>query len=349
MAASNYRVYYPAYAVGIAAFATPTTILTVRGAQTASLSGRVPIEYVFEIGQLPTYDSYENVPDVEVNIEKVLDGSPPVATMATQGAPTATLAGRSNQRCHVYLSVHRDNQTRASGNQIRQAFASGMYLSSVGYDFTTNGPFRESVGLVGNNIVWTTGSFTFTGHTATHGVSALAPTGIGVARTQHLDMTYCRFPVSIPGISASGTNDRTTGPDGGDMPSVPFNSIRTSVSLGRQGIPALGQRGPYFRFAELPADVTTTFEFNALAGAMVNLTEAGSQPDGDNTTDEAILLRTSEGTLLDLGSQNRLTSVNESGGDAGGSTNNMTLSFTYVNKSDMTIQHPTDPTVGLRP
>lgn len=349
MPTPNYRVYYPGYSVGVAAFASPNTILAVRGAQTASLSGRIPIQYQFEIGQLATYDSYEDVPDVELNVEKLLDGTPPLLTLTTQGATSPSLVGRSNQRCHVYLAVHRDNQALASGNQLRQAFMSGMYLSSVGYDFTTNGPFRESVGLVGNNLVWTTGSFTFTGHTATHGVSSLTPTGIGVARTQHLDMTLSRFPVSIPGISSSGTNNRDTGPEGGDMPAVPFNSIRTNVSLGRTGIPALGQRGPYFRFAEFPADVTTTFEFNSLAGAMVNLTEAGSQPDGDNTVDETILLRTTEGTRVNLGSRNRLTSISESGGDAGGSTNNRSLTFTYVNKSDMTVQHPTDPTVGLRP
>lgn len=349
MATVNYRQFYPTYSVGLAAYSTPSTILTVRGAQTAGLSGRVPIQYIFEIGNLPTYDSYEDVPDVELTLEKVLDGFAPISCLATQGAATADLVGRSNQRVHAYLSVHRDNQSRASGNQQRHAFCSGMFLSSVGFDFTTNGPFRESVTLVGNNMVWTTGSFTFTGHTATHGVSSLTPTGIGVARSQHLVMNQCLFPVSIPGISASGTNDPNTGPNGDPMPSVPFQNIRTNVSLGRSQLPALGQRGPYFRFAEFPADVTTTFEFMSLAGAMVNLTEAGTQPDGDNTVDETIFLKTSEGLVLDLGTKNRLTSVSESGGDAGQSGSNRMATFTYVNKSDMTIQHSADPTVGLRP
>jgi hypothetical protein len=349
MLALNYRINYAAHSLGIAAFNTPNTILTARGVQTVGLNGRANIQYIYEVGHLPVYSSYEEVPDVEITVDKVLDGYAPISCLATQGAPAATLVGRSNQRCHVYASVHRDNQSRASGGQLRQAFASGMYLSSVGFDFTTNAPFRESVTLVGNNLVYTTGSFVFTGHTATHGVANLAPTGIGVARSQHLDMPNCRFPLEIPGISSSGTNDPTVGPNGEPMPSVPFQSIRTNVSLGRQGIPALGQRGPYFRFAELPADVTTTFEFMSLTGAELDLTEVGTLPNGDNFQPQTIRLRTQEGLRLDLGSQNRFTSHAESGGDAGQSTSNRMLTFTYVNKSDMTIQHTADPTIALRP
>lgn len=345
---TNLRVYWPVQSVGIAAFATPSTILTVRGCQNVGLSGRISVTFVQEMGNLPTYSSFEELPEVEMTLEKALDGYCPIYLLATQSAPTADLAGRSNQRCHAYMSIHADTNSRASGNQVAQVFCSGMYASSVGYDFMVNGMFKESVSLVGNNVIWTTGSYTYNGHTATNGVSSLVPsyTG-GVSRRQMFNMPACTFPLEIPGISSSGTNDVVTIESASQF-AVSFQSIKTSVSLGRTAKLELGHKQPFFRFVEFPVDVSTSFDFLCKQGTLVNFTETGTLANGENTTTQTILLKTLDGLTVDLGTRNRLVSDNQSGGAAGAKGSDVELSFSYTNQNDFTIKHINDATVALQ-
>lgn len=346
MAIQNTRIFWPVEAVGIAPFGTVSPdFVAVRGVQAVGLSGRLPIEYIHELGNLPTYCTYEDVPEVEATLEKLLDGYPPVYCLATQGATTADLIGRSNQRCHLALSVHRDNQSRASGNQIAQITNSGMYLSSVGYDFTSGAPARESVTLVGNNSAWSTGSFSFTGMTAAEDVSSFSPAATeGVNRRQHLLMTTSRFPTAIPGISSSGTNEETVVDDATQF-GASFQSIRVAANLGRTPKMELGRRAVYVRHVEWPVEVSCTFEFAAKDGDMVDFLEANEE----NAPEEEIKLYLEEGLALDLGTKNRLTSKSHSGGQAGGRGSDVMLSFSYSNHNELTIQHPADPTVALRP
>ena len=62
---------------------------------------------------------------------------------------------------------------------------------------------------------------------------------------------------------------------------------------------------------------------------------------GGSKIDERILIITREGTKLDLGSKNKLSSVNYTGGDAGGG--NVTISYSYSNFNDLIVTHPQDP------
>ena len=345
---TNNRVYWPCQAVGIAKFSAPNTITTVRGCQNVGLSGRISVTFVQEMGNISTYSSFEELPEVEITIEKDLDGYCPVYLLATQDAPTTDIAGRSNQRCHTYMSIHSDNVSRASGSQVAQVFCSGTYASSVGYDFMVNGAFKESVTLVGNNVVWTTGSYVFTGHTAAMGVTSLAPAySGGVARRQHFNMPASLFPLEIPGISSSGTNDVVT-VNGNSQFAVSFDSIKTNVSFGRTSKLELGHKQPYFRFVEFPVDVSTSFDFICKQGALVNFLEAGTLANGDNTSPQTIYLKTMEGLTLDLGTKNRLVSDNQSGGQAGGKGSDVMLSFSYTNQNDFTVKHINDATVALQ-
>ena len=59
---------------------------------------------------------------------------------------------------------------------------------------------------------------------------------------------------------------------------------------------------------------------------------AGAHP---NLTDETILLKDTAGTVLDLGSKNKLTGVSYSGGDAGG--DNATVSYSYQNFNNFLV------------
>lgn len=343
----NNRMYYAAFAVGIAKLAAPTTFTTVRGLQTFGCSTRFNLEQIFEIGQLSIYENSENLPDVEVSLEKCLDGYAPIYTLATQDAPAATLAGRSNQRSCVAVAFFNDTNTLASGSgtQLSQCFMSGTYVSQVGVDIEVNGPAKESVTLVGNNKVWTTGAFTYSGYTSGHGVSSLSPAAAsGVNRRQDVVMTGCLWPTEIPGVSASGLITAVAGSGF----SAHIQKISSSVNLGRDQMLELGSKSPYFRYATFPTEVSTSIEVFSQQGDMISATEAGTLGGGDNISDQRIRIMMQEGLVLDLGTKNKLQNISMAGGDASG-RGNQTLSYNYSNFNDFTFQHSADPTVALRP
>lgn len=347
--ALNRRIFYACQSVGIAPFdvGSPTAYLAVRGLQSVGINTTFNLEQVFEIGQLSIYENIENIPDVEITLEKVLDGYAPIYLSCTEGAVAATLVGRSNSRANIALSIHADTNSTASGNQLTQCIMSGVYVSQVSYDIAVEGNARESVTLVGQNKVWATGSFTFTGFTAAAGISSYSPAAPeGVNRRQDIVMTGCRFPTEIPGISSSGTNN--------DIPSsgcysVSIQSIKCSVNLGRDQMLELGRRGPYFRYAQFPTEVTTAIEINAKQGDMISATEEGVLGAGNNIADQTIRIWMKEGLKLDLGTKNKLNTTNYGGGNAGRGGGNATVTYNYVTFNDFTVQHPADPTVALRP
>ena len=92
----------------------------------------------------------------------------------------------------------------------------------------------------------------------------------------------------------------------------------------------LGRFGPYYKYATFPFEVTSEFEVNATAGDLINASGAG-----ENLTDRSIVIKDDAGTVIDLGSKNKLTSVSYSGGDTGGG--NATVSFSYSTFNDIKV------------
>lgn len=343
--ATNLRLYYACQALGIAPSASPTSYQTVRGLQSVGINTKFNLEQVFEIGQLEIYENIENIPDVEVTLEKVLDGYCPIYLMATENAVAATLVGRSNQRCNVALSIFQDTTSLASGTPLKQCIMSGMFVSQLGYDIMVEGNAKESVTMVGNNKVWATGSFVYNGFTGTHGVTSLSPKAAeGVNRRQDIVMTGCLFPQSIPGINGSNLNVETSG-----VYAAAIQSIKVSANLGRDQLLELGRKGPYFRYVNFPVEVSTAIEVISKEGDLVEATEAGVYGSGDNIIDEPIRVAMNEGLLLDMGSKNKLSSVNYGGANAGSRGGNATATYSYTTFNDLTVKHASDVTVALRP
>lgn len=346
--AVNRRLFYGCKAAGVAPFeGTPTDYEAIRGLQSIGINTAFNLEQIFEIGQLELYELVENLPDVEVTMEKCLDGYPLIGHLLTKDAVSASLVGRSNQRGNIAMSIHQDTNETASGNQLSECIMSGVYLSQWGFDFQVEGPFRESVTAVGNNKVWQTGSFIFDGFTAGNGVSSLSPAAPeGVNFRQDLLMPSCLWPTEIPGISSSGTND-PVGSSG--LFGAAIQSVRVSTNLGRQQLLELGRRGPYFRYVEFPVEVTCAIEINAKTGDLISATEEGTQGDGNNIVDQTIYVQAKEGTRITLGDKNKLASVTFGGGNAGQGGGNDTVTYNYTTFNTMTVEHPADPTVALRP
>jgi hypothetical protein len=293
---------------------------------------------VFEIGQLELYELSETLPDVEVTLEKVLDGYPLIYHLCTNGALSASLSGRSNVRSTIGLSIFGDTQDSASGTPIAQCTVSGVYPSSLNYNFQVQGPFTESVTLVGNNKVWNN---VFTAPAFNNNDSPLAITGSGgVQQRQDLLFgqvsTACRLPPDIPGVSASGyvPYNTTTQEFGAHL-----SSIRVSTNLGREQLFELGRRGPYHRFIQFPTEVRCDIEVTATAGDSVTALEESEA----NLTDRTIYIATKEGTKLNLGSKNKLSSVTYGGADAGTNGGNATATYSFTNYNSLVVTHPQDP------
>lgn len=346
---SNNRVYWAVQAAGLSRLGS-TSYTKIHGLQTLGITTTFNLEQIFEIGQLAIYENIENIPDIEVTMEKVIDGYPLIYHLATRGYTANTLSGRSNQRCSLAVSIFGDTQDSASGVPVSQVTMSGMYISAVSYTFPVDGNCTESVTLVGNNKVWKTSSYDFQGsifNNADEPLALTSGTG-GVQRRENVifagaaaaldvnnqasstDATI--LPPDVYGISSSGTNNRTN-----DVFAAHISRISVSTDFGRDNINELGRRGPYFRFINFPVEVTTEIEQITSSGDFVDALEANVS----NLTHRSIRIKLEEGLFINLGTKNKLSNVSYGGADTGGGQ--ATVTYTYINNNDFIVTHPQDP------
>jgi hypothetical protein len=353
---ANNRIYYAIQQVALGK--AGTDMAAIKGLQTVGITTNFNLEQVFEMGQLAIYQNVEEVPDIEVTLNKVLDGYPLIYTLATEKgssidttglvAVNPTIPGRQNARCDMQLAIFDDTKVSASGTAFNTVTCSGMYVSSVSYTFPVDGNFTEDVTLVGNNKVWS-GTVNVSGSFPNNNDFPAASQGVG--RRQYLDMVESRFPTQIPGI------DKNTGVNAqignGSGYAAHFQNITVSCDFGREAIPELGTFAPYHRFVTFPVEVTSEFEVVAISGDMINATESGfyegltgETPATPATTgclarhnliDQTVYLKTCEGTKIYLGNKNKLTSVNYTGGDTGGG--NVTVTYSYSTFNDFVVVH----------
>jgi len=337
--AGNQRVIYSIQALGFAKLGE-STYLVGHGIQSAPISTNFPLEDILELGQSNAYQILEELPDVQVTVTKVLDGWPLLTHLATNGATSGSIQGRGNVRTSVALSLFMDTQENASGTPITQLECSGMYWNGTTLTIPVEGTATEEITLVGNNKIFRTGSFTFSGSTLNSIFDGDdAPTYGTVLRRQHVDFNNGNtlLPTSIPGISSSGTNNAFA--DGNYPASV--QNISVSFDCGRENIFELGHKGPYFKTINPSIDVNTTIDVVNKSGDMIQATEAGRLGNGDNTSYETIKIKLLDSTLINLGSRNRLVGCTPNGGDTGGGF--QTLQYSYKNKNVCTITHNLDP------
>ena len=345
---SNNRIYWACQGIGVAPQSS-VSFLAVHGAQTLGITTTFNLEQVFEIGELAIYENIEDIPDIEVTMEKVLDGHPLIYHLSTRGYSANSLAGRSNRKCNVALNIYDDTFEAASGIPDTEVMMSGMYISSVSYTLPVDGNCTEAVTLVGNNKVWRT-DFLFGGSGQPNILStpdntdepfAIAVSG-GVQRRENVIFAgtannYTILPTDIEGISASGTNN--TNSDG--VHGAHIQNISVSVDLGREALNELGRKTPYFRYVNWPVEVTTDIELLSAQGDGVDATEEGLGGSGYNLTDQQIFIVMQDSTKINLGTKNKLASISYGGADAGGG--NATTTYSYTTFNDFTITHDRDP------
>jgi hypothetical protein len=284
------------------------------GMQSVSVSTAFNLEDVFHIGQIDTYENVEGIPDIEVTMERVLDGTKPLWLMVTDPAET-TLKGRTADfKADVAINVYPDTQDSATGTHDSVVMCSGMYVSSVSYNFVADGNFTESVTLVGNDKTWDlTTSQAPSGHFATADAYDATVVGDGVQRTEDFDTASSTLPGDLP------TDDH-------------IQSITVSADIGREEIYELGSKQPYYRSVTFPIVVTSSFEVITSEGDKVNALSTQ-----DNLTDRTIVLATLGGLTINLGANNKLNNITYGGFDAGGGNGAVTME--YQNSNSLTITH----------
>ncbi len=335
MVTANKRLFYALYSMGIA-YDGSTSYTTVHGQQAVGLTTRFSLDHIFELGQLFEYQAVENIPDVEITTEKVIDGAPLVYHLATQRGTDGTLLGRGNVKCAVAINYFADSQQNASGVPLNQVTCSGVFPSSLTYTFPVQGNCTESLTLIGNNKTWLTAGFTFSG-TSTFDGTDVPPSGVKKRQNITMGSGYTKLPADIPGVTLFGTNGyNMLGSDG--QYGVHVQSIRASTNLGRTPLFELGRKAPYFRTADFPVEVRCDIEVMDQKGDSVQCLE-----EATNLTPRTIRVNVDEGSLFDLGAKNYLTSVAETGGNAGVGGGNRTIVFSYVNYNTLTVSSPYDP------
>lgn len=361
---TNRRIFYAIEAVmiapmGIGDFTTSPTYAAndykwvVHGGQTVGINTRFILEQVFELGQISIYQNIETIPEIEVTIEKVLDGYTPLWCLATNPSPSPDLVGRSNTRCMVGMSIYTDTDQSASGTPITSVVCSGMYPQTIAYNCPVEGNSTESLTLIGNNKIWfnngsNTQYNTNFGANGPFNNTNVPKSALGVSRRQHVEFipsgsTYTILPGDLEGISSSGTNDR----DAGGNFSAHVQSIRISANLGRTPLYELGRRAAYFRYTVFPVEIRSDISLISRAGDQVQALEEGINADGTNLTNWQLSLKLKEGLYVNCGNKNKLLSLTYGGADATGTrAGNATVTYTYQTFNDFTVGHPQDISNG---
>jgi hypothetical protein len=363
----NNRIYFATHQVSLKPDVLSTGYKAVHGLQSLGMTTNFNLSQVFELGQLSLYENIEDLPDVEITLTKVLDGYPPVYVLATMDGADPSLAGRSAASCKVAVGIFPDTNTSAQGDPAQEVMSSGMFTSSLAYNFPLDDNFSEDITLVGNNRVWRndpryTGAYSVTQFAGAFG-SLDSPIGLGgVNRRENLRVTPivvsggldtngalkdpdCTvLPPDVFGISSSGVNNI------GSAERARLSSITVSTDFGRDEINELGRRGPYTRYVNFPVEVTCEVVVTATSGDLISAVEHGIYSpaggsvvclDSGNLKDRTIRIATCEGLRLYLGKKNKLSSVSYGGGDAGGG--NVEITYSFSNFNDLTVMHSGDP------
>ena len=317
---SNNRIFYACQGVAISNMGNSGTLPAtplgaanmVHGVQSVSMTTTFNPEQAFELGQIEIYENIEGTPDVEVTIEKAIDGYPLVYHMATTGvagssAANSGLTNRSKQRCDLRLGIFDEgannigSATDNSGKSEVEVYCSGMFVGSVGYTIPVDGFATESVSLVGNNKQWLTAANVCIGNAGADAIDgndsplalgvAGAPSG-GIQRREDVMLAKSIFPVSVKGVAGSGIGN---GVNAG-IPLIHVQNVSINTDFSREDVFELGRKTPYYRPAGFPIEVTCEIEAITASGDFVFAFEEGDPAldgtvsSGNNTQEENIFI-----------------------------------------------------------
>lgn len=318
------------------------------GVQSVGMNTTFDTQQTFQLGALDLYNISENVPNVEVTINKLLDGTAPLYLMCMGGK--SGIAGANCSEFNDYqqsvkgfgglasnsvdfrLGIYDGVDTSSTGTTNDFVLCERMYLSRLSYTFPIDGNGTEEVSLVGNNKLWSKNESLSDMNGYSFDTNTLKASRL--ARRHFIDISTSTLPIASGGM-----------PTG--VSATHLQSITISANLGRENINELGAFAPRTRYATFPIEVTSEFQVVATEGDYVDakdfLSESGCSVPYRNLAMLPIKINicgalsgttgySSDSQLsLFLGSGNQLTSVNYTGGDTGGGNATVTYSFRNYN------------------
>ena len=308
MTTNNNRIFYATQGLllkGTDKDGNGSNYVAPLGVQSVGITTNIPLEQVFTVGQIELYDNLENVPDIQVTINKVIDGTAPLYMICMGGSGGVSNANNknivelANNRVEMLLNIYADTQAAASGTAETAVKCTGMYLSNFSFTLPVDGNGTEDVTLVGNSKEWTT------------------PEPINLfnnTQTSYGTFRRYNFQSSTPVFNH-------------------LQSVKVSADLGREAIYELGRFAPYHRYVKFPLEVSSEFEIVAIESDGVNAyaTAPGNSPYQTVNVTIKTTGNAGDTLTLDLGDKNKLTSVNYAGGDTGGANVTMTYSYKTYN------------------
>jgi len=327
------RIFYAVQQVAISKDNGTTAHQVLYGVQSVSMTTSFSLEQAFELGQLEIYENIEGVPSIEVTINRLLDGTALAYVLAAGGYANAdSINLASSNECSVRLGIWDESvNSYATGSPVAQVTVRDAVMSNVSYTLGVDGNFTEEIGLTSNEKAWYLGGLHectnalwasgFT--TGVFGATPDSPDAVmGVQRREYFDRINSVLPSEIP--------------DSGNK----IQSISVSADFGREDLFELGTKGPYAKAATFPLEVSCSIEVISTGGDQVNAVSSGctavaSCASLNQLTDQTIILQTCDGTVIDLGTRNKLSSVSYGGGDAGGG--NVSTTFEYVTYNKLSV------------
>lgn len=326
----NNRIFWAVQAVGFKEDGG-SSYTVAHGVQSVGTTTTFNLVQEFELGQISIYENIQDIPEVEITMDKLIDGYPLLYHLSTPNATTPSMVARSAEKCHIALSIFDETNDSASGNAVATVESSGMYWNSLSYSLAQDGSATESVTWVGSHRLWSAGGAgVFEGSLFDNTDSPTASGGI--QRRENFNYSNSLLPTNIAGVAGDGTVDI-------DDPYHPrVQSFTTSIDLGRDSLFELGRKAAYFKNPALPAEVSTDIEINSTSGDWISVLEETGEVGG---TEHTIQFQLDEGLNINLGDNNQLANVTYGGGDAGGGI--VTNTYSYTTYNDFTVTHPQDP------
>ena len=286
----------------------------VHGVQSIGITTNFNLEQAFELGQLEIYENIEGTPDVEVTMEKFIDGYPLMYLLASTGVTGSNASGliaRSKERCDVLLGIFGEefnnvaSATPNNGGAEAEVYMSGMYISSISYNIPVDGTCTESITLVGNSKEWLTGTSVSMSGEAVNDFDGLdqplamgvagAPSG-GLQRREDVLLEHSILPVGIQGVNGTGLGNayrQTEASFAADATisaqntarqndrftasglGVHVQSVSISTDFSREDVFELGKKTPFYRPANFPIEVSCEIEAITTSGDFITALEAG--------------------------------------------------------------------------
>lgn len=345
MAETTQRIIYATQAIGIGSGGLPVsgsniptssaTFSWLHGVQTVGLNTSFNAEQLFELGQLQVYQFVDELPNVEVTIERVIDGWKLAYLQAVGQAGTGNVLTAGKSKTDVVFMIYPDTSTAVNNNVetpnsgLSLIHCPNMYVTNVSYTLSTDGNFTESLTLGGFDRKWyKPEALPATPFQTIDAVNPDHPYGSGgakqVAKRNNFVFASSIIPTSVA--------QRIRGASGN------LQSITISADFGRENNLELGRFDPYTRFLTIPLESTCEFKVHSLSGNWVDASGSSPRSADDPRFSEQIKVaictdpnRISGWAIFDLGSGCRLTSVNYGGADAGGGNASDTYSYSSFN------------------